>query len=117
LIRGTIAVLGMVGVFLLVMHRVALPQQNFPNCTEFGGRIPHQCCCTNDCCSEAGAGEFAHVRDELYRSTVTGQHIYRTGWSADGRTVKCACDQDSSGRWVKHPKANVRCLFMPMPSS
>jgi hypothetical protein len=100
---------------LLVLSSAALPQQN-PNCREFGFQITTSCCCTNDCCREAEENEFAHVRDGLYRSNVTGQLIYRTGWSPDGRTIKCACDQ-INGVWTKHPRANVRCLFMPMPSS
>lgn len=90
--------------------------QDFPNCTEFGLTIPSACCCTNDCCREAKAGEFQHVGDDLYRSAATGQTVKRTGWSPDGRTIKCACDL-INGQWTKHPKANVRCLFVPLPSS
>jgi hypothetical protein len=100
---------------LLVLSSAALPQQN-PNCREFGFQITTSCCCTNDCCREAEAGEFVHIDGDRYRSTVTGQMVFRTGWSPDGRTIKCACDQ-INGVWTKHPRANVRCLFMPMPSS
>jgi hypothetical protein len=114
--RIVVAVAAMLAV-LFLLGRSALPQVN-PNCTEFGVNIPGNCCCTNNCCTEAAAGEFRHLRNDLYQSTVTGQAIHRTGWSHDGRTIKCACDQDYvTGQWVKSPKANVRCLFIPMPSS
>lgn len=89
--------------------------QEYPNCSEFGFQIANTCCCTNDCCREAEPGEFQHLRGDLYRSSVTGQLVNRTGWSPDGRTVKCACDLGDQGRWFKHPKANVRCLFVPRP--
>jgi hypothetical protein len=112
--RGLTACALMVCLYILATAKIALPQE-YPNCTEFGN-IPYTCCCTNDCCREAEAGEFAHIGNELYRSNVTGQIIRRTGWSPDGRTVKCSCD-NINGKWVKHPKANVRCLFVPMPSS
>jgi hypothetical protein len=102
--------------FLLVFHMSVVFGQQNPNCTEFGFQITTTCCCTNDCCREADENEFAHVRDGLYRSNVTGQLVYRTGWSPDGRTIKCACDQ-IEGKWTKHPGADVRCLFMPMPNS
>lgn len=94
----------------------ASAQENpFPNCQEFGVQIPGACCCTNDCCREAEPNEFLHLGDDQYRSRVTGQVVRRTGWSADGRTIKCACDL-IDGKWTKHPKADVRCLFMPMPA-
>lgn len=86
------------------------------NCTEFGFQISTTCCCASDCCREAKAGEFIHIDGERYRSTVTGQLVYRTGWSPDGRTIKCSCDQ-IAGKWTKHPHANVRCLWVPPPSS
>jgi hypothetical protein len=105
----------MVCLYIVATAKIALPQ-TYPNCTEFGFQISGFCCCTNDCCREAEAGEFTHIGNELYRSNVTGQIIRRTGWSPDGRTVKCSCDLQG-GKWVKHPKANVRCLFVPMPSS
>ena len=113
--RGAIAVVFMVSVFCLFLHGVALPQTN-PNCTEFGFQISTNCCCSANCCSEAGEDEFRHVGENLYRSTVTGQVIKRTGWSPDGRTIKCACTQ-IEGTWTKRPDSLVRCLFMPQPSS
>lgn len=87
-----------------------------PNCTEFGVQIPTACCCTNNCCTEAPVTEFQHIDGDLYRSVETGQIVKRTGWSAGGY-IKCACDLGDNGQWFKHPKANVRCLFVPMPSS
>jgi hypothetical protein len=110
---------GLVAAFVVIAFlslMKAAGGQRFPNCEEFGRQIPHNCCCTSDCCREAEEGEFRHVRDDIYQSTVTGQPVSRTGWSSDGRTIKCACD-NIEGKWVKHPKANVRCLYLPMPSS
>ncbi len=86
------------------------------NCTEFGFRISTSCCCSNSCCAEAKEGEVVHVRDDLYRIVPSGQVIQRTGWSPDGRTIRCSCDF-IDGAWVKHPKALTRCLYLPMPSS
>lgn len=93
----------------------SLKAQTNPNCTEFGVEIPMACCCTNSCCVEAPASEFENLGGDQYRSTVTGQIIKRTGWSAGGY-VKCACDY-IDGKWTKHPKANIRCLWVPFPSS
>jgi hypothetical protein len=112
--RAAIAVLGMAGV-LFLFSNVALPQQ-FPNCTEFGFKISQTCCCTNDCCREAEPNEFRHISGDSYQSTVTGQLVVRTGWSPDGRFIRCACDQ-IEGVWKWHPKAFVRCIYPPMPSS
>ena len=109
----------MVGLFLLVMHRVALPQQMFPNCHEFkndiGGEISTNCCCSANCCSTAKDSEFQHIKGDDYRVVATGQIVKRTGWSM-GATVKCACDQ-INGVWTKHDKAFVRCLYPPFPGS
>jgi hypothetical protein len=101
----------------LAFNTGAVFGQDNPNCHEWGiaGGIPVQCCCSNNCCSEAPASEFENLGEDLYRSNVTGQIIKRTGWSAGG-FVKCACDLIGT-QWVKHPKANIRCLWVPMPSS
>jgi hypothetical protein len=107
--------LAFVIVILLLLYKAARGQ-DFPNCTEFGFQISGACCCTNNCCSEADEGEFRHIGGDIYQSTVTGQTLKRTGWSPDGRFVKCACDL-VGGQWTKHPKANVRCVFPPLPSS
>lgn len=126
LVEVTVYLCGLIGVafiqavlvFALILfgmnYRPAWGQQN-PNCTQFGFQIGVTCCCSNDCCREAEAGEFSHVGGDQYRSNVTGQVIVRTGWSPDGRTVKCACDMADNGRWFKHARANVRCLWVPRP--
>lgn len=116
-LRGIIATAFMAGAFVLLLRGVALPQDN-PNCHEWGiaGGIPVQCCCSNNCCTEAQATEFEAIGNDSYRSTVTGQIVKRTGWSSGGY-VKCACDLQSNGTWMKHPRANIRCLWVPMPSS
>jgi hypothetical protein len=116
-IRGAVAVIGMVGLFLLVLHRVALPQTT-PNCDEFKddvGRISTACCCSNNCCSPAKESEFQHIEGDSYRVVATGQIVKRTGWS-HGATIKCACDQ-IAGIWTKHDRAFVRCLYLPFPGS
>lgn len=86
------------------------------NCTAFGFRISTSCCCTNDCCREADPGEIVHVEGDTYRIAPSGQLIRRSGWSPDGRTIRCACDH-IEGKWVVHPKALTRCIYLPMPSS
>lgn len=86
------------------------------NCTEFGFQISALCCCTNGCCREADAGEVVHVEGDMYRIVPSGQIIKRTGWSPDGRTIRCSCDF-IDGKWTQHPKAMTRCLYMPMPNS
>lgn len=103
--------------FLIVFSLPRATAQDNPNCHEWGiaGGIPVPCCCSNDCCREAPATEFENIGNDNYRSTVTGQIVKRTGWSAGG-FVKCACDF-IDGKWTKHPGANIRCLFVPMPSS
>jgi hypothetical protein len=114
-VRGAVAVLGMVGVFVLFFYGVALPQP-FPNCTEYGFNIPQTCCCTAGCCREADSGEVVHERGDWYRIVPSGQIVQRTGWSPDGRTIRCACD-NKEGKWVSSPQSKTHCLFMPMPSS
>jgi hypothetical protein len=100
---------------LFCLSRAALPYP-FPNCTEFGFEIQRSCCCTNDCCRETEPGEVVHVEGDTYRIVPSGQLIRRTGWSPDGRTIRCACDM-IEGNWTRHPKALTRCLYMPMPNS
>jgi len=113
------AFVALVGIFVLALHRVALPQQNFPNCDAFkddlGVSISTDCCCSANCCSPAKDSEFVHVEGDHYRVVATGQVVKRTGWS-HGATVKCACDH-INGIWTKHEKAFVRCLYPPYPGS
>lgn len=111
--RAVIAVFALIFAFLYVMKAVA---QDFPNCTEFGFQISAACCCSAGCCKEAKEGEVVHVEGDLYRIVPSGQIIKRTGWSPDGRTIRCACDLIEN-KWTVHPTAFTRCLYMPMPSS
>jgi hypothetical protein len=113
-IRGAIALIVLVTAFGLSMRYAT--GELYPNCTEFGMQISTNCCCSANCCAEANEGEFRNIRDDIYQSTVTGQTLPRTGWSVDGRTIKCACDS-IDGKWTKHPRAFIRCLYLPMPSS
>ena len=84
------------------------------NCTEFGFRISTTCCCTANCCAEALEGEFTAVEDDSYRSNFTGQVVKRTGWSADYRFIRCACDL-IEGSWRWHKGAKVNCVYPPLP--
>lgn len=110
--RAAIVVLGSL-LIIVMLGRAAIPQDN---CTEFGFRISNNCCCTNGCCREAQQGEVEHVEGDTYRIVPSGQLIQRTGWSPDGRTIRCACDQ-IDGKWTVHSRAHTRCLYMPMPNS
>ena len=113
--RLKVAILAALAILAWLGLKTAVGQVN-PNCTEFGVQIPTVCCCTNNCCAEAKEGEFQHISGDQYRSTVTGQLVMRSGWSPDGRFIRCACDQ-IEGVWTWHPKAYVRCIFPPIPSS
>lgn len=90
--------------------------QPHPNCVEFGFQISTNCCCSAGCCRETAPGDVVHVQGNTYRIVASGQEIERTGWSPDGRTIRCACDS-INGQWTVHPTAFTRCLYMPMPSS
>lgn len=102
-------------VIMLLLGMRATGQDN-PNCTEFGFNISISCCCSNSCCAEAAPGEVVHFSGDNYRIVPSGQIIKRTGWSPDGRTIRCACDL-IDGKWTVHPRAHTRCLYLPMPAS
>lgn len=85
--------------------------QEFPNCA---GWISHSCCCTNDCCREVKPGEARQIDQDTYLIVASGQLIKRTGWSKDGRFMRCACDL-IDGKWTRHPAAHTRCIYPPMP--
>jgi hypothetical protein len=90
--------------------------QDYPNCS---GWISQSCCCTNECCFEVEPGTVQALDVDLseFRVVASGQIVKRTGWSKDGRFMRCACDRDdATGKWVKSPKANTRCIF-PIPPS
>ena len=116
MVRFKIAVLALLTVCGFLALVKAAGGQNFPNCTEFGFTISNSCCCTANCCREAKPGEVVHVEGDNYRIVPSGQIIKRTGWSPDGRTIRCACDQINNV-WTVFPGAFTRCLYLPMPNS
>lgn len=87
--------------------------QEYPNCE---GWISSSCCCTNDCCFVVEPGTVEAVDQDHYRIVASGQVIKRTGWSQNGRFMRCACDH-IDGKWTIHPTAETRCIYPPMPSS
>jgi hypothetical protein len=103
----------LVGLAIVLSIAWTAKGQDHPNCA---GWISTSCCCSNGCCSEVEPGEVEHLGGDEYRIVPSGQTIRRTGWSQDGRFMRCSCDL-IDGRWVKHPKAYTRCLFPPMPNS
>jgi hypothetical protein len=78
--------------------------------------IPPSCCVTNDCCFPVEPGTVEAVDQNNYRVIASGQIIPRTGWSMNGRFMRCACDF-IDGAWKVHPKAFTRCIYPPLPSS
>lgn len=80
--------------------------------------IDKNCCWTSGCCRkvrpEALRGSPGN-RDS-YQVVATGQTLLRTGWSRDGNTWRCACDQ-INGVWVVHLMANTRCIFPALSGS
>jgi len=92
----------------------ALAQQDtHPNCA---GWIDFSCCCTNNCCFEVQPGTVEQIDEDHWRIVASGQVLKRTGWSKDGRFMRCACDS-IDGKWTVHPAAFTRCIFPPMPNS
>lgn len=79
------------------------------------GWMPIQCCWSNNCCRKVKAAALTAIDRDHYRVVITGQVVDRTGWSRDGNTWRCTCDQNYEGRWVVHLKANTRCIF-PVPN-
>jgi hypothetical protein len=73
--------------------------------------IPQRCCRTNNCCFKVPASAVHPLSRDEWVVVASGQKIARTGWSRDGQTWRCACDQMESGGWRIHPKANTRCIF------
>ena len=80
------------------------------------GWISTGCCCSNSCCFVVEPGTVEAVDHEHYRIIASGQIIKRTGWSMNGRFMRCACDQ-IEGKWTIHPTAFTRCIYPPIPSS
>lgn len=78
--------------------------------------IPTNCCWTNGCCRKVTDGALTPLGSSQYRIVASGQVVTRNGWSRDGNNWRCTCDQDGSGKWVVHLKANTRCLFPAAPA-
>lgn len=78
--------------------------------------IPAQCCVTNDCCFEISERDVTALPNDMFRINASGQVVSRSGYSPDGRWYRCACD-NMNGKWVVHPTANTRCLFVPAMGS
>lgn len=78
--------------------------------------IPSSCCWSNRCCRKVGDSAFVPLANNQYRIVASGQVVTRNGWSRDGNNWRCTCDQDDSGKWVVHLKANTRCLFPAAPA-
>jgi len=78
------------------------------------GFIDPKCCCTNACCFEAGPGEVRQIGEDSYLIVPSGQVVQRTGFSPDGRYIRCACDL-IDGKWTVTPTAHTRCLYVPLP--
>ena len=76
--------------------------------------IPLTCCWSNNCCRKVKPSALTPLDRDHYRVEASGQSVTRTGWSRDGNTWRCTCDQDDSGKWVVHLRANTRCIF-PVP--
>lgn len=74
--------------------------------------IPAYCCVTNDCCWEVKSSELDSLPDDKWRVKATDQIKERTNWSPDGKFYRCACDYEG-GKWVRHERANTRCIFPP----
>jgi hypothetical protein len=75
--------------------------------------VPIQCCRSNGCCFKVPASALHPLSRDEYRVNATGQIIRRTGWSRDGQTWRCACDDTGKG-WKVHMTANTRCIFPAM---
>lgn len=84
--------------------------------TFYGAFASTKCCWTSQCCRVAEGSEFEPLDGigKRFRVIASGQETERTGWSPDGQWHVCQCDPVEGG-WRKHPAANVRCLFPPMP--
>lgn len=76
--------------------------------------IPVQCCRSNNCCFKVPASALHPLSRDEYVVVASGQTVPRTGWSRDGQTWRCACDDTGKG-WKVHLKADTRCIF-PAPA-
>jgi len=79
--------------------------------------IEPACCVTNDCCWEIQAKEVRPLPGDQWQIVATGQIVKRKDYSPDGKYYRCACDFETGKGWVRHDRANTRCLFVPMQSA
>ena|SRR3990172_1208330 len=80
--------------------------------------MDNTCCYTNDCCFVISHIEVTDLGEGLFRINSTGQEIKRRDYSPDGQYWRCACDSvpvegSMYGKWLRHDKANTRCLYTP----
>jgi hypothetical protein len=76
--------------------------------------IPQSCCWTNNCCKKVKSSALVSLSRDDYRVRATGQDIKRTGWSRDGQTWRCTCD-NIGGKWIVSVTARTHCIF-PVPT-
>lgn len=80
--------------------------------------IGSECCVTADCCFEVKSNDLHSLPNDYWRVVASGQIVLRKGYSPDGLYYRCACDYDTAvGKWVVHPKAHTRCVFVPFNAS
>lgn len=89
--------------------------------------IPTSCCVSNECCWEITEKDVTGLPSGDYIINATGQRMSSTKGmegntvgalkiSPDQKFYRCACDcqlEDNDCIWIKHDKANSRCLFIP----
>ena len=79
--------------------------------------IGRECCVTNDCCFKVTSRDLQSLPDDKWKVVASGQILPRKGYSPDGLYYRCACDFDhASGKWIVHPTAYTRCVFIPLNS-
>jgi hypothetical protein len=101
MIRGAVAVIGMVGLFLLVMHRVALPH-NAPR----GWQYDAECCSDRDC---------API-DYAPKPLPGGSFLLPTGEVVERGRVKWS--RDEHYHLCRSPNTGqIYCLYVPPQGS
>ena len=93
---------------------VAIEQHSNPWLLTWIGK---ECCVTNDCCFPVTSRDLQSLPDDKWKVVASGQIVPRKGFSPDGLFYRCACDFNTSiGKWVVHPTAHTRCVFVPLNS-
>lgn len=75
--------------------------------------IAHNCCYTNNCCFLITEKDLTDLGNGKYKINITGQEIFRTGFSPDGQYWRCACEHIGN-QWVVFKEAATRCLYTPI---